>query len=207
VFLCATAYPFSNQGLKEAGNPALVSNVLSFGKETGQLTVWFDEWHHGKGRQNATGIVGPVQWLRRTPAGQSLLYVAVVLFVALLLQGRRFGRPTPLPRDLNRRRPLEHITALANLNRRAGHRREILRHFHRQLKRQLGGRYRLDPTLPDDEWVRQLSRVRPELDQAALLHLLARLQQPTVTEAELVRLVRDASAWLDAPHPSTSSPL
>jgi hypothetical protein len=198
VFLCATAYPFTNQGLKDADPPAILSNLFSFDMQKGQLFVWFDEWHHGVGVRD-DAIVGPVEWLRRTPAGQSLLYVAALLLVALVLQGRRFGRPTPLPKELNRRRPLEHITALANLSRLAGHRREILRHFHRQLKRQLGSRYRLDPSLPDGEWVLQLNRMRPELDSAALLGLLERLSQPSVSESELVKLAREASDWLGRP--------
>ena len=61
-----------------------------------------------------------------------------------------------MPRDTTRRSPLEFINAMANLHRRAGQRRAALRHYHDQLKRRLGRRYRLDPSLHDAEYVTRL---------------------------------------------------
>ena len=45
VILSAAPFPFSNTGLKKAGNPALVLNLVSAAKRPG--LIWFDEWHHG----------------------------------------------------------------------------------------------------------------------------------------------------------------
>lgn len=192
VFLSATAYPFSNAGLKQAGNDRLVLNLISAAGRTG--FVWFDEWHHGqRGRQE---VVGPWAWLRRTPAGRSLLYAAAMIFLALVLSGRRFGRPVPLPKDIIRRSPLEYITAIANLNRRAGHRQAVLQHYYQRLKRELGRRYRLSMALPDDAYVKQLAEYRPDLDTAALARLLARLNRPKVSENEMVELAAEVADWL-----------
>lgn len=186
-------YPLSNAGLKVGDNPALALNIASLAGEGG--AIWFDEWHHGvRGSTEAGGGLG--QWLRRTPAGRALLYSAAVLFVALVLSGRRFGRPVPLSRPGRRRAPLEHIVAVANLSRRAGHRQAVLRQYHGQLKRELGRRYRLNPTLPDDEYVAELARFRPDLDTAALARLLGRLQTADVSEGEMVTLAQQAAAWL-----------
>lgn len=197
VILSAAPFPFSNAGLKETGNPAIVLNLLS-GLDQSDL-VWFDEWHHGlrNTRVSAT-IAGPEDWLRSTPAGRSLLFVAVVIFVGLLLRGQLFGRPVPLPQDVSRRAPLEYITALANLSRRAGLRGVVLRQYHHWLKRGLGHRYRLNPTLPDDEYVKQLAAFNPNLDAAALRSLLARLtpSRRTVTEGEMIQLAAEAADWL-----------
>jgi len=193
VILSAAPYPFSNAGLKEAGNPALVLNIVSAAGQAG--TVWFDEWHHGL-RSMRTQIVGPGNWLRYTPAGHALLYIAVVIFAALVLWGRHFGRPLPLPRNATRRAPLEYITAIANLSRRAGHRSAVLKQYHHWLKRGLGQRYRLNPTLPDDQYVAQLSRLNPALDGAALRNLLAQLQRKNVTESEMIQLAAQVSTWL-----------
>lgn len=203
VFLSATAYPFTNKGLKEAGNPGIVTNLLSFGDlqglpgKTGQTPmVWFDEWHHGV-RGGQWQIIGPGQWLRRAPAGQALLFTAAAVFIVLALQGRRFGRPVPLAKETIRRRPLEYITALANLSRRAGHRSEILARYYKRLKRRLGARYRLDPELPDERWAAELAHLRPDLDTAGLLDLLKRLHRPFVSENELVKLARESAEWMD----------
>lgn len=193
VILSAAPHAFSNAGLKEAGNPALVLNVISAAPSSS--VVWFDEWHHGA-RPSQTQVVGPEAWLRRTAAGRALLYVAGVIFLTLLLRGQRFGRPVPLPGEITRRAPLEYITALANLGRRAGHRRAVLHQYHHRLKRQLGQRYRLDPTLRDPEYVARLAQFNPNLDADALRGLLARLQRPNVSESEMIQLAAEAAGWM-----------
>jgi len=197
VIISAALYAFTNAGLKESGNPALVLNLVS---AAAPGAVWFDEWNHGV-RPNAdvAAVVGPEEWLRATPAGHALLFVAAMIFLALLLRGLPFGRPVPLPKDTARRAPLEYITAMANLHRRAGQRRAALRHYHDQLKRQLGRRYRLDPGLPDADYVTRLAGLRPNLDAEALRALLGALSAPAVTEDSLVRLAGQAADWMKEP--------
>ena len=102
----------------------------------------------------------------------------------------------PLPHELRRRGALEHVNAMANLSRLAGHRHSILLQYHQQLKRSLGRRYRLDPTLPDDEYVASLARYNPAIDGQALLTLLNRLQQKKVSENEMVHLAAEATKWI-----------
>lgn len=192
VILSATPHPFSNLALKEEANAALVLNLISLSVRRG--SVWLDDWHHGVA---GSGIVGPDQWLRSTPLGHALLFLAGAIFVALLLRGGRFGRPVPLPHEIKRRGPLEHITAIANLNRKAGHRDPVLQQYHQRLKRRLGRRYRLDPSLTDAQYVAALAAYNPSIDQTALLDLLKRLSQKNVSEGELVRLAAQAAAWID----------
>ncbi len=196
VFLCATPYPFSNAGLKEADNPALVANIVAAAIQPG--LIWFDEWHHGL--RTRTTVTGPEEWLRYTPSGRALLYAAGVIFVALLLSGRRFGRPVPLPKPVMRRAPLEYITAMANLNRRAGHRADLLADYRRRLKRGLGRRYRLNPDLPDGEFVTRLAGYNQNLDAEMLRRLLARLQHARVGEGEMVQLAAQVAQLLDTDH-------
>lgn len=194
VVLSAGTFPFSNLGLKQPGSPALMQNIARLGEQGGQ--VWFDEWHHGL-QASASEIVGPGDWLRYTPTGRSLLYVALVIFVAIALRGKIFGRPVPLPKSTARRAPLEYITAIANLGRRAGHRRAVLDDYQRHLKRGLGHRYRLSPVLSDEEYVIRLADLNPNLDADDLRSLLTRLRKPSVSEGELVSIAADVADWLD----------
>ena len=193
IIISAATNPFSNAGLKQAGNADLVLNLLA-GVPQGEL-VWFDEWHHGV-RSESVEIIGPGRWLRYTPAGRSLLFAAGVVFLALLLQGQLFGRPVPLAREIQRRSPLEYITAIANLNRQAGHRRHVLEQYHQQIKRHFGRRYHIDPTSSDEQFVAELSRYHPGLDRDALAGLLRRLQEKNMNEQEMIRLAGEASDWL-----------
>lgn len=192
VILASFIHPFTNAGLKEAGNPELVMNLLAMAGQN--HSVWFDEWHHGQGQQ--MGVIGPQDWLRFTPAGHALLFIAGILFLALLLQGRNFGRPVPLPHQMARRTPLEYITALANLSRRAGHRSQVLSQYRQSLKQHLARRYRLNPLMPDDEYLDQLANYHPGLDVAELRNLLNRLSKQHVSEGELVKLATETAEWL-----------
>jgi len=194
VILASTADPFSNLALKDPGSATLVLNLIALA--SGHHKAWFDEWHHGI--QNAPPVLGPEQALRQTPLGNALLFAVAVIFVGLLLQGRGFGRSVPLPRELRRRGPLEHVTAIANLSRKAGHRRAVLEEYRHRLKRHLGRRYSLDPSLPDAEYVHALALYSPGLDQAGLLSLLKGLSGKNVGEGEMVQLAARAADWMKA---------
>ena len=192
VIISSTPYIFSNLALKDDKTAALVLNLIALTGQEG--TVWFDEWHHGLRSDN---IVGPWQWLQNTPGGHAILFVVGTIFVALLFQGRAFGRPVPLSHEIKRRGPLEHVTAIANLNRKAGHRNEVLRQYHHRLRRHLGQRYRLDPSLSDDEYVELLSQYNPSIEKETLLKLLKNLSQWDVSEAELLKLASEATRWMN----------
>ena len=193
VILGTTAVSFSNEGLKRAGNPELVLNVLALAHTKGE--VWFDEWHHGL--QNGAQVSGPAEFLRFTPVGRSLLFATFVVFVTLFMQGRGFGRPVPLPQEIKRRGALEHVTGIANLNRRAAHRASVMMYYHNQIKRKLGQRYRLDPAMDDELYVSTLAGYNPALDKNDLLGLLKRLKRRNMNEAEMVRLAVEAAKWID----------
>jgi hypothetical protein len=192
VILSSTPQPFSNLGLKNDGNAALILNLLGFTPKKG--IVWFDEWHHGF---QTAGIVGPSQWLQRTPAGHAILFVVGVIFLALLFQGRGFGRPVPLAHEIHRRGPLEHVTAIANLNRKAGHGNEVLKQYHQRVKRHLGQRYRVDPSMNDKDYAHTLAQYNSSIDRDALHNLLQRLSQKNVSEAELLKLAAEAARWIN----------
>lgn len=191
VILSSSPFPFSNEGLKVPGNPPFVLNVVAAGRGSGR--IWFDEWHHGV--EGSAPVRGPAEWLRRTPTGRAFLYAAAVVFLALVARGRRLGRPLSPPAGVTRRSALEHVVAVANLRRRAGHRKAELDYYHFWLKRELGRRYRLSPALPDAEYVERLSAYDPHLDAEKLLRLLTRLDQGDVSEEEMVALAREVSLW------------
>lgn len=183
----------SNSGLKDPDSAALALNLLSALPPGG--AIWMDEWHHGR-RAAGSSAAGPEAWLQDTPSGRAILFTAAVIFLALLLAGRRFGRPVPLPSDQVRRAPIEHVTALANLNRRAGHHRALMQYYHTSLKRAYGRRYRLDSSLPDELYIARLASYNPDLDSAALLDLLTRLNRGKFTDIQMVQLAREAAQWM-----------
>jgi hypothetical protein len=193
VILGTLTQSFTNAGLKLPGNPELVLNILALAKTKG--TVWFDEWHHGV--QSGEQILGPTEFLRRTPVGHALLFVTFAVFLVFFMQGRGFGRPVPLPQEIKRRGALEHVTGIANLSRRAAHRSSVMMQYHSQIKRKLGQRYRLDPALNDEDYVNTLAGYNPSLDKNELLNLLKRLKRRDHSETEMVHLAVEAAKWID----------
>ena len=192
VILTTLTEPFSNLGLQTEGNAELVLNLLN---ATPDLRgIWFNEWHHGI-RPQADDALSSSNWLQRTPGGRALLQVLAIIFIGLILRGRHFGRPVLLHKDIVRRAPLEYITGIANLSRRAGHRTAVLQHYHDRLKRDLGARYRLNPSLPDEEFIAQLASYQPNLDTDALRQTLQKLSQTNVSESDMVQIVREATLF------------
>jgi hypothetical protein len=197
IILSSSAYPFTNVGLQSTGNAQLMRNMLATAVDDGE--IWFDDWHHGlRGTIDPGELSGPIDWLRFTAGGQALLFAALLLFIFILLSGRRFGRPIPLPTDLRRRGSLEYVNAIANLNQRARHSYPVQVQYHQQLKRTLGRRYRLDPDLPDEQYLAQLAQYKTELTQLGQLDidnitiLLGRLRQRDLSQADLLTLAQEA---------------
>ena len=193
VILGTIAESFTNAGLKQVGNPELVLNILALARHKG--AVWFDEWHHGL--QSGEQLLGPADFLRFTPVGRSLLFVTFAVFIVFFMQGRGFGRPVPLPQEIRRRGALEHVTGVANLSRRASHRSAVMMHYHQQIKRRLGQRYRLDPGMDDEQYVNTLAGYNPSLGKNELLNLLKHLRRRDFSETEMVHLAAEASKWID----------
>ena len=72
----------------------------------------------------------------------------------------------------------------------------MLEQLYFQLKRDLGRRYRIDPTLPDQEYIELLAQVRPDLDTTALFRLFKQIKKTQVSEKEMIQLARQASSWI-----------
>ena len=73
----------------------------------------------------------------------------------------------------------------------------MLKGYHHRLKRYLGQRYRLDPSLSDEEYVSLLAGYNSSIEKNALLNLLKRLSQEDVSEAELLKLAAEAVRWMN----------
>lgn len=185
VIVVASAFPFSNDGLRNAPNAALVRALLP---ASGQHPlVAFDEYHLGF----TSGQASLQTLLYNTPWGWALLFAAAVVFAYLLINGQRFGRIEPLPIEIARRSPAEYVVSMAGLFRRAGKRQMVLNHYRQQLKRSLGRPYRINAALPDEAFVAELARYR-DVDRGALLDTLRGLAQPRVSERTLIQLAEEA---------------
>jgi hypothetical protein len=189
AYISATTFPFSNEGLRDPENAALVLNMLRRVPAGGRIQ--FDEYHHGFFTPPSTGKV-----LFGNPWGWGAAYAVFVIGMYLMLGGRRFGRPIPLREEVARRSSAEYIESMADLFQRGGKRAYILKHYRGALKRRLARKDGVNPQLDDADFVRDLARARP-IDEQAVTALLQRLRAENLSEAELVRAVADADELAD----------
>lgn len=190
AYISATTHPFTNSGLRDRQHAALVLNMLRRAPPGGRIL--FDEYHHG-----LVAPPAPTDGLLRTPWGWAGVYAATVTALFLLLGGRRFGRAVPLREEVERRSSAEYVESIADLYQRGGKRAYMLRHFYASFKRRLAQPYGINPQVDDREFVYQLARLRP-IDEAALLALLAQLRATPASDAELLRVVAAADAFIQA---------
>lgn len=120
VVILSEAGPLSNA--RAADHPLAVLAVraaLSYTNEAD--TVFFAEYHQGiRGSRSRAEVIG--RFFARTPQGRALLHLILLCFLVLACAGVRFGAPAPAvaPPDRERRSPLEHVSALGDLYRKAG---------------------------------------------------------------------------------------
>jgi hypothetical protein len=188
IYLSTATHPFTNAGLRDTQNAALALNMLRRVPAGGRIQ--FDEYHHGFFTPPST-----TRLVLGSPWGWAAAYAVLVVALYLLLSGRRFGRPVPLKEELMRRSSAEYIESMADLFQRGGKRSYILQHYHTAFKRRLARPLGANPQLPDEEFVRELARYR-DLDQPALLALLARLRSLRASEPDLLRSVAEADEYL-----------
>ncbi|HEX6293110.1 MAG TPA: DUF4350 domain-containing protein [Herpetosiphonaceae bacterium] len=191
IYLAATEFPFTNDGLREPGSAALILNLLA--RVPPGATVLFNEYHHGYNTPPTLRRVVLRQWW-----GWAALYAVLVTVLYIVLTGRRFGRPVPLRADVARRSSAEYVQSLAMLFRRARKQSYIQEHYLNQLKRRLARPYGFVPPGDDAKFVDELQRYRGASDeQAARLRALLEQFRRPASDEQLVRLVRTADAFAD----------
>lgn len=127
-------------------------------------TIVFDEYHHGYGT-HASAMRVARRALLHTPAGRVAMQLAAAAIILLMAVAGRPVRPRPRTR-IERRSPLEHVTALARAYREVGAIDRATRLLVRGLRRRHGG---LRSDLDDVAYLRGLadrdSALAPDVDR------------------------------------------
>ncbi len=145
------------------------------------------------------GAPGLLAYLLRTSWGVATLAAATLMFLFLLLQGRRLGPAIPPPRAIRRREAAEYVVAMAQLKQRARQRRTVARHQNRRLRAGLARHWPIDPSLPSEAFITALQEAHDPPSPALIQRIEAVLTalERAPSEAQLVRLAAEVDAILE----------
>lgn len=171
VFVLASDYPLSNEGIREEDNGGFAYNLAQM---AGGSRVAFDEAHHGMAAEGGDLIT----LLTSNPWGWALLYGVGMVGVYLFWSARRLGPPLPVRSPDERRPTSDYVTSVAGLFRRARKPGYAAERYLKFFKRTLSRHAELDPYLTDTRFVESLNeRGRHTFNPDEMLRAIQHLRQ------------------------------
>ena len=147
VVALASSSPLTNEGLRDPNAARFVYEQL-VARMPNNGTVVFDETYQqlpGTGGASAFDLTTMWAFLVGTAVGGAVLYAGAVVFLYVLLSGRRLGPPLPPARpDEANRTMYEQVQAVAGLYRRAAQFQALRQHFGQYYRRRAGRALALD---------------------------------------------------------------
>jgi hypothetical protein len=197
AYVLGDTEPLSNDGLRHADSAFLALSLLQRSRG-GRLG--FDEYHHGEG-SGASGAGA----IFDGPVGLAAMLVALVVLLAIAINGRRLGKPAGDEDAAAVPSATSYVTAMGQLFSRSRQRGPIAARYAEELKRRIGAATGVDWYLDDVAFCAAVAsggdRAAPAL--AALLGHARALAAGRPDEADLLRLARDVDAcereWMSAP--------
>ena len=176
VHVLTSTWVFSNLGIREADNAALILSLL--GDNTPGARVMFDEYHHGRTEHGTL-----TARLFREPWGWAILYAFAIAFIWIAWGGVRFGQPLRAAPSAARRTSGEYITTLAGALRRNRQHGWLQTQYAAQVRRNLARRYRVGRHSDQQaDVLAQIIERQPRL--AGLEAPLRALERGTLSEAD-----------------------
>lgn len=204
VYVLASAFPLSNDGLRDEDSSMLVLSLLERARGG---AIAFDEYHHGEQDTVSDGASA----IFSSPLGVALALVILAVVTYLAVSGRRIGRPVSTADAGLVPTTASYVSAMAGLYARSGSRGAVAARYADELKQRIGAGLGIDPGCPDDAVIAAVSANRPEheAEVRALLDRARRLAAAKPDAAALLALARDVDdlerRWVEAVRPTAAT--
>ena len=194
VFFIASTYLFSRDGLKyDEGNATFLYNLMSTLPRNARIGLAEKRYYTLETRPPnpfAALVFG-------TRGGLGAVYICLILFVFLMLRGRRFGKPLNV-QDGSRRLSSEYVHAMTVLYQKGNTRSEILRHIRDKFRLDLGNRWRVNPNLDTPTFLEELVRRGAVDENNELTHLVMDLEPSSdISETQLLDLAKRVDVYCE----------
>ncbi|HEU4509686.1 MAG TPA: DUF4350 domain-containing protein [Pyrinomonadaceae bacterium] len=166
IILLSDPYIVSNGGIRLNDNLQLALNTLGSGG-----LIAFDEFHQGKGiTQNAFA-----SYFAGTPVLGFAAQATLIVLLIVWTNGRRFGRPLPLP-QIDRRSSLEFVASMAELQERSRAYDLAIENIYTRTRRVLARYAGMDYNSPRSEIAARVAS-RSNLDEHKLETLMRQCEE------------------------------
>ncbi len=191
AYFIASDYIFTRDGLRYGGNAAFLYNLMSTLPRNAHIGL-AERMYYTLETQPPNPFMALVF---RTPGGLAAVYICLMLFVFLVLRGRRFGSPLDA-QEKNRRLSSEYVHAMTALYQKGNTRMDIVRHIRDKFKTDLATRWRVNPNVDIDTFLETLTSRGAIDEDNQLTNLIVDLEASThISEAQLRDLAHRVEAY------------
>ena len=184
---------FTKHGLRDDRNAAFLYNLMTTFPRRARVGL-AQKYYYAAG---SASEADPLTYLLfNTSGGLGVVYIGAIVFLFLILRGRRFGMPLTLE-DTHRRVSSEYVHAMTALYQKGDTRRAVLKQIRDAFRSNLAARWHINPNLETADFVDEIARRKP-IDTEELQTLLAELEpRSDVSEARLLSLAKQVEAYCD----------
>lgn len=190
VFFITSSYIFDENGLRTEENATFLYNLTSTFPRSAHIGL-------AEGRYVSLETKPPntfVTLVLKTPVGLAGVFLCILFFLFLTLQGRRFGKPLDIYEE-NRRLSSEYVNAMTVLYQKNDTRMEILQHIRDRFRYDLGIRWRINPDLDTATFVDELTSHGLVDEEGDLSNLLISLDSTNLSESQLLDIAKKVDTY------------
>jgi hypothetical protein len=193
AFFISCPYIFSYSGLREDRNATFLYNLMTTLPRRARIGL-AESQYYAFGSIDATNPL--IHLLFKTPVGLGVVYIGLIIFLFLILRGKRFGKPLVVE-ETHRRFSSEYVLAMTALYQKGNTRSAILKQIRDTFRSDLAARWNINPKLNTASFVEEIAKRRP-IDTDELQELLTGLElHGGITEAHLLALAKQVEAYRD----------
>ncbi|MCY3722624.1 MAG: hypothetical protein OXG97_10420 [Candidatus Poribacteria bacterium] len=130
-----------------------------------------------------------------TRGGLAAVYICSIVFIFLVMRGRRFGKPLDV-QEKSRRLSSEYVHAMTALYQKGNTRSEILRHIRDTFRSDLGDRWRVNPNVDTPTFLAELTQRGAVDEDEELTDLMTNLEPSgDISEVQLLDIAKRVDAY------------
>ena len=193
VFFMSCPDIFTYFGLKDERNAVFFYNLMTTLPHRARIGLAESRYY----AFDSTETADPLFYLLfKTAGGLGVVYIGLIVFLFLILRGRRFGKPLVVE-ETHRRISSEYVFAMTALYQKGNTRPAILKQIRDTFRFDLAARWRINSNLETATFVEEIAKRKP-IDTDELRRLLTALEpEGDISEARLLSLAKQVDAYYD----------